>query len=142
MQTYKHQTPHEGFSRIRIDRMNEVMQRHLDTSRIPGLVMLVHHRGREYVNAIGTYAFNNSTPMQRETIFRLASMTKPITAVAAMILVEECKIRLDDPVDIWLPELKDRKVLRSIDGPLEDTVPAKYWACSLLESVANHLEHF
>jgi CubicO group peptidase (beta-lactamase class C family) len=63
--------------------------------------------------------------MQRNTIFRLASMTKPITAVAAMILVEECKIRLDDPVDIWLPELKDRKVLRTIDSPLDDTVAAK-----------------
>jgi len=52
-------------------------------------------------------------------------MTKPITAVGAMILVEECKVRLDEPVDEWLPELKDRKVLRTIEGPLDDTVPAK-----------------
>ena len=52
-------------------------------------------------------------------------MTKPITAVAAMILVEECKIRLDDPIDNWLPELKDRKVLRKIDSPLDDAVPAR-----------------
>ena len=63
--------------------------------------------------------------MRRDTIFRLASMTKPITAVGAMILVEECKVRLDDPVDRWLPELKDRKVLRTIESPLDDTVPAK-----------------
>jgi CubicO group peptidase (beta-lactamase class C family) len=62
--------------------------------------------------------------MQRNAIFRLASMTKPITAVAAMILVEECRLRLDDPADEWLPELGSRKVLRTIDSSLEDTVPA------------------
>ena len=63
-------------------------------------------------------------PMRRDTIFRIASLTKPITAAAAMILVEECKLRLDDPVDPFLPELADRKVLKQIDGPLDDTVPA------------------
>jgi CubicO group peptidase (beta-lactamase class C family) len=63
--------------------------------------------------------------MRRDTLFRITSMTKPVTAVAAMILVEECKLRLDDPVDRWLPELADRKVLRAIDAPLDDTVPAK-----------------
>ena len=63
--------------------------------------------------------------MRRDTIFRLASVTKPITAVAAMILVEECKLRLDDPVDDFLPELANRKVLRTIDSELDDTVPAK-----------------
>ena len=63
-------------------------------------------------------------PMRRDTIFRIASMTKPITAAAAMILVEECRLRLDDPVDELLPELADRQVLRSIDSPLDDTVPA------------------
>lgn len=63
--------------------------------------------------------------MQRDTIFRLASVTKPITAVGAMILVEECKLRLDDPVDEFLPELANRKVLRTIESELDDTVPAK-----------------
>ena len=70
-------------------------------------------------------AFDSDVPMRRDTIFRLASMTKPITAVGAMILVEECRLRLDDPVDEWLPELKDRRVLRTIESPLDDTVPAK-----------------
>ena len=92
---------------------------------MPGLVLLVSHRGREYVDAIGTMAFDSNAPMRRDTIFRLASVTKPITAVGAMILVEECKVRLDDPIDEWLPELKDRKVLRTIESPLDDTVPAK-----------------
>ncbi len=62
--------------------------------------------------------------MRRDTIFRIASMTKPITAVATMILVEECRLRLDEPVDRLLPELADRKVLKRLDGPLDDTVPA------------------
>jgi CubicO group peptidase (beta-lactamase class C family) len=62
--------------------------------------------------------------MRRDTIFRIASMTKPIAAVAAMILVEECRLRLDDPVDPLLPELADREVLTSPDGPVDETVPA------------------
>ena len=63
--------------------------------------------------------------MGRDTIFRIASITKPITAAATMILVEECALRLDEPVDRLLPELADRRVLRRLDGPLDDTVPAE-----------------
>jgi CubicO group peptidase (beta-lactamase class C family) len=62
--------------------------------------------------------------MRRDTIFRIASMTKPITAAAAMILVEECKLRLDEPVDRLLPELADRRVLKRLDASLDETVPA------------------
>jgi CubicO group peptidase (beta-lactamase class C family) len=58
-------------------------------------------------------------------IFRLASMTKPITAVAAMMLIEEGKLKLDEPIDLLAPELADHRVLKRIDGPLDDTVPAK-----------------
>src|SRR5262249_17055202 len=58
-------------------------------------------------------------------IFRIASMTKPIAAAAAMILIEECRLRLEDPISDFLPELANRKVLRSLDGPLEDVVPSK-----------------
>lgn len=115
----------DGFSSMRLNRMHAAMQRYVDNGWAPGVVTLVHHRGHEYVDAFGTMAFNSDTPIQRDSIFRLASMTKPITAVATMILVEECRIRLDDPVDEWLPELKDRRVLRTIDSPLDDTVPAK-----------------
>jgi CubicO group peptidase (beta-lactamase class C family) len=70
-------------------------------------------------------AFDSQVPMRRDMIFRLASMTKPITAVGAMILVEECRLRLDEPVTDWLPELKDRRVLRTLESRLDDTVPAK-----------------
>jgi CubicO group peptidase (beta-lactamase class C family) len=73
---------------------------------------------------MGKLAFEGDAPMQRDTIFRLASVTKPIAAAAAMMLVEECTLRLDEPVDALLPELADRKVLRSIDSELDDTVPA------------------
>lgn len=114
-----------GFSQPRLDRMHTAMRRHVESGHTPGLVTLVRHRGREHVDTIGTMAFDSAMPMRRETIFRLASMTKPITAVGAMVLVEECKVRLDDPVDEWLPELKDRRVLETIDSPLEDTEPAK-----------------
>jgi len=97
----------------------------VDSGRLPGLVALISRRGAEHVDAIGTLAFDHAAPMRRDTIFRLASVTKPVTAVAAMILVEECKLRLDDPVDDFLPELANRKVLRTIDSELNDTVPAK-----------------
>jgi CubicO group peptidase (beta-lactamase class C family) len=114
-----------GFSPARLARMHAALRRHVDSGLLPGLVALVHHRGREHVDTIGNQAFDSNMPMRRDTLFRLASMTKPITAVGAMLLVEECKIRLDDPVDEWLPELQDRRALRTIDSPLDDTVPAK-----------------
>jgi CubicO group peptidase (beta-lactamase class C family) len=112
-----------GMSKTRMRRMHDVMAGHVDNGSMPGLVSLVSRRGEVFVDAIGKMAVDGA-PMARDTIFRITSMTKPITAVAAMILVEECKIRLDDPVDRWLPELADRKVLRAIDAPLDDTVPA------------------
>ncbi|MCK3635083.1 beta-lactamase family protein, partial [Escherichia coli] len=63
--------------------------------------------------------------MQRDTIFRIASLTKPMLAAAAMAMVEEGSLRLDDPVDDLLPELADRRVLKSLDRPLDDTVPVR-----------------
>ena len=114
-----------GFSSVRLARMHAALQRHVDAGTVPGLVALVHQRGRRHVEVIGSTAFGSDVPMSRDTIFRLASTTKPITAVGAMTLVEECRLRLDDPVDAWLPELSNRRVLRTIDSPLDDTVPAK-----------------
>jgi CubicO group peptidase (beta-lactamase class C family) len=114
-----------GLSRVRLVRMHDVMAGHVERGVVPGVVTLVSRRGEVYVETIGTKAFGGSDPMRRDTIFRVASVTKPIVAAAAMILVEECALRLDEPVDLWLPELADRRVLRTIDGPLDDTVPAK-----------------
>jgi CubicO group peptidase (beta-lactamase class C family) len=89
------------------------------------MVTLVARHDDVHVEAIGTLAAGGSEPMRRDTIFRIASLTKPITAAAAMILVEECRVRLDEPVDRWLPELADRRILTHIDAPLDDTVPAR-----------------
>jgi CubicO group peptidase (beta-lactamase class C family) len=121
-------TPHllpSGFSAMRTARLRLALQRHVDSEAVPGVVALAYHAGREQVEALGTMAFDRDTPVRRDSIFRLASTTKPITAVAAMTLVEECRLRLDDPLDEWLPELRDRRVLRTIDAPLEDTVAAR-----------------
>lgn len=118
-------TQKSGLSPKRLRRMHDILDRHVGAGRLPGLVALLSRRRAEHVDAFGTLAFDRTAPMRRDTLFRLASVTKPITAVAAMILVEECKIRLDDPVDEFLPELADRQVLRTIDSELDDTVPAK-----------------
>ena len=100
-----------------IARLHDAMTVHVENGRLPGLVTLVSRRGETHVDAIGTFAFGDATPMPRDTIFRIASVTKPITAAAAMILVEECKLRLDDPVDRLLPELADRQVLKQPRQP-------------------------
>lgn len=113
-----------GFSRARLARMHDALLAHVERRRLPGLVALISRHGAVHADAIGTLAFDSAAPMRRDTICRLASVTKPITAVATMILVEECKLRLDDPVDEWLPELANRRVLRSIGSELDDTVPA------------------
>src|SRR5271168_1507300 len=108
----------------RAGRLHDALAAHVASGDMPGVVALVSRRGETRVEAIGTQSFGG-TPMRRDTIFRIASMTKPITAAATLILVEECRLRLDDPVDAFLPELADRKVLKSLDGPVEDTVPAR-----------------
>jgi CubicO group peptidase (beta-lactamase class C family) len=74
---------------------------------------------------LGKMAFGNGGDMRRDTIFRIASMTKPVTATAVMMLIEQGKFRLDEPVDRLLPELANRRVLRRLDAEVDDTVPAR-----------------
>jgi CubicO group peptidase (beta-lactamase class C family) len=114
-----------GLSKERLERMREVMAGYVERGELPGLVTLISRRGEVQVEAFGTLSFGGQSPMRRDTIFRIASMTKPATAVATMILVEECKLWLDEPVDRWLPELSNRRVLKRLDSPLDDTIPAK-----------------
>jgi len=113
-----------GLSRVRLGRMHDIMAGYVERGEVPGIVTLVSRRCEVHVDAIGMKAVGGLDPMRRDTIFRISSMTKPITAVATMILVEECKVRLDESVDRLLPELAGRKVLKRVDGPLQDTVPA------------------
>jgi CubicO group peptidase (beta-lactamase class C family) len=105
--------------------MHDVMAGYVERGEVPGIVTLVSRHGEVHVDAIGMKALRGGGPIQRDAIFRISSMTKPITAAATMILVEECKVRLDEQVDRLLPELIGRKVLKRIDGSLDDTVPAK-----------------
>jgi CubicO group peptidase (beta-lactamase class C family) len=97
--------PRSAFSSSRMQTMRDTMERHVDGGFLPGLVMLVSKGNAEQFAVFGKLAFGPARSMSRDTIFRLASMTKPVTAVAAMMLVEECRLRLDDPVDDLLPEL-------------------------------------
>ncbi|CAN5880656.1 serine hydrolase [soil metagenome] len=112
-----------GLSEVRLQRMHDVMNGYVERGDVPGLVTLVSRRGEDHFDALGVRSLDGD-PMTNQTIFRIASLSKPVLAVGAMILVEECKLGLDEPVDRLLPELADRKVLKLIDGPLEYTVPA------------------
>ncbi len=104
--------------------MHDVMAGYVDRGEIPGLVTLVGRHGETHVDAIGGLKLGERDTMRRDTIFRISSMTKPITAAATMILVDEGKIRLEEAVDRLLPELAGRRVLKSLDSTLDDTVPA------------------
>src|SRR5881397_820341 len=106
-------------------RLHEAMAARVAKGELPGMVTLVARDEDVHVDAIGAMAFGSNEPMRRDTIFRITSMTKPILAAATMMLVEDGKVALAEPVDRLLPELADRKVLKRIDGPLDETVPAR-----------------
>ncbi len=107
--------------------LHEKMSGYAGRGDVPGLVTLVSRGEEADVAAFGVRSVGGegSQKVQRDTIFRIASMTKAITAVATMMLVESGNVRLDEPVDRLLPELANRKVLKRPDGPLDGTVPAK-----------------
>jgi CubicO group peptidase (beta-lactamase class C family) len=114
-----------GFAKAGLARMHDVMVGHVERGDVPGLAWMLSRNGEVHVGEAGMLEAEGGYPVSLDTIFRISSMTKPITAVAALILVEECALRLDDPVDRWLPELADRRVLARSRGPLDDTVPAQ-----------------
>ena len=105
-----------GFSKSRLERMRDVLDGYVERGEVPGVLTLLSRGGETHMEKAGD--------VWPDTIFRISSMSKPVTAVAAMILVEECVLRLDDPVDDYLPELSSRRVLTRLDAPLDDTVPA------------------
>ena len=110
----------EGLANLRAG-----LERHLAQGYAPGVVAVVSRGAESHVLPLGTRAVGGSEPMQRDTIFRIASMTKAVTAVATLMLIEDGKLRLDEPVDRLLPELANRRVLRTLASPLDDTVPAR-----------------
>ena len=112
-----------GLTKAGIEGLHAAAEQHVGPTLVPGLVALVARGEEVHVEALGSLAIDGP-PVTRDSIFRISSMTKPITAAATLAVVAEGLLALDEPVDRLLPELADRRVLRRMDGPLEDTVPA------------------
>ena len=101
----------DGFDVEHLDRINSIMSRGVAAGTIPGCSAMVFKDGKEvFFNTWGCQDMENERPISRDTIFRIYSMTKPITSVAAMQLVEQGKMNLDDPVSKHLKEFKDLQV--------------------------------
>jgi CubicO group peptidase (beta-lactamase class C family) len=105
-------------------RIDETVEGAVDQGQAPGVVAAVARGKAMHVATAGVMAIGGA-PMRRDTLFRISSTTKPMTAAAVLSLVDADMLELDDPVDELLPELADRRVLASPDGPLSDTVPAQ-----------------
>ena len=103
--------------------LHEVLQTYVGDGSLPGAVGLVARGDRAEVAVAGSIAVGGAA-MARDSIFRLASITKPLTAAAVMMLVEDGRIALDDPVGPWLPELAEPKVVRTPASAVDDVVPA------------------
>lgn len=104
--------------------LHAVAERHVGGSGVPGLVTLVARGDQVNICALGSLSVGGA-PVAADSLFRIASTTKPITAAGTLALIGEGLVGLDEPVDRLLPELADRQVLRAMDGPLDDTVPAR-----------------
>ena len=114
-----------GFSVERLGRLTTAMQSYVDSGAVAGVTTLVHRHGETvHSDVLGWQDEEAKIPMRRDTLCRIASMTKPIVSVAALMLVEEGKLRLGEPVDKFLPELANRKVLRTPGGVLDDVYDA------------------
>jgi CubicO group peptidase (beta-lactamase class C family) len=118
-------TTSAGLSLDGLAHLHSAMVAHVERGALPGLITLVAHHGEVHVDVIGSPAFGDSRPLARDDIFRIASLTKPISALAALMLIEDGVLRLDDAVDELLPELANPRVLRTIGAELDDTVPAR-----------------
>src|SRR5512139_333288 len=100
-----------GFSTERLRKVDEFIDRTIARGEVTGGVALVARNGKVvYVTARGTMDATTKKPMQKDSFFRMASMTKPVAAVAILMLVEDGKVRLDDPVSKYLPSYKGMKV--------------------------------
>jgi CubicO group peptidase (beta-lactamase class C family) len=114
-----------GFTDEGLAALDAALAGHVASGAVPGLVALVARGGEVHVTSAGHKSLGDSAPIGRDAIFRIASVTKPVTGVAAMSLVEDGAMALSDPVEKWLPELAGRRVLRSWDAELSDTGPAR-----------------
>jgi CubicO group peptidase (beta-lactamase class C family) len=114
-----------GFAPGGLSQIPAALQPVVDAGDLSGFVTLIWRKGEvAQVNTLGWRDVAAKTPMTRDTLFRIASMTKPVTSVAALMLMEEGKLALHDPITRWMPEFADMKVLASPTGPLADVAPA------------------
>jgi CubicO group peptidase (beta-lactamase class C family) len=119
-----------GLSAERLQRIHQMIQRHIDAGEITGAVTLVARKGQiAWVDAAGVMDLETKAPMKRDSLFRLASMTKPVIGTAMMMMLEEGKISLSDPVSKFIPEFKNMKVgiLQSPGGRGAGAAPPKYY---------------
>jgi CubicO group peptidase (beta-lactamase class C family) len=107
-----------------MSKLRDILQSHVSDGSVPGAVGLIARGDRVEVEAAGSADVDGTSPMARDSIFRVASITKPIIAAAVMMLVEDGRIALEDPVGQWLPELASPAVVRTPTGPVDDVVPA------------------
>jgi len=114
-----------GFSSEGLEKISPSLKAVVDAGDLSGFVTLVWRKGEiAQLNIIGKRDIAQNLPMERDTLFRIASMTKPITSVAALMLWEEGKFHLDDPITKWAPEFANPRVLKRADGPLDETYPS------------------
>lgn len=124
----------QGMSRARLARIAPVMKEQINNNMFPGAVTLVARNGRVvHFEAHGYLDAAKTKPMRKDALFRLASMTKPVVTVAAMMLVEQGRMKLNDPIVAWLPELKDLKV-ETGDG--EAPLARPIWVQDLMRHTA------
>jgi CubicO group peptidase (beta-lactamase class C family) len=104
--------------------LRETLRRYVDDGTVPGAVALVARGDQVEVEAVGSMDVEGAAPMARDSIFRIASITKPITAAAVLMLAEDGRVALDEPVGKWLPEIAEPMVVRTPESPVDDVVPA------------------
>ena len=105
--------------------LRDLLDPYVKEGAVPGAVALLARGDDVTVEAVGSQAVDGAVPMARDSIFRIASLTKPITAAAVMLLVDEGRVGLEDPIGRWLPELAAPVVVRTPQSPLDDVVPAR-----------------
>ena len=104
----------------------EMLAEPVAAGEMAGAVTLVWRDGQVLdASAVGWADIESRTPLARDSLFRIASMSKPVTSVAALMLMEEGRLALDEPITSWAPEFGEMRVLREADGALDDTVPAQ-----------------
>jgi CubicO group peptidase (beta-lactamase class C family) len=114
-----------GFVEAGLAQIPPALQAVVDSGDLSGFVTLIWRKGEvAQVTTLGRRDVEADLPMTRDTLFRIASMTKPVTSIAALMLWEEGKLSLDDPITKWLPEFSDMRVLKDAAGAVDDTYPA------------------